>query len=211
MKDLIIETSLRDVALGIYIQGEELFQKKIEKGRGEILSDLLAEGLRESHSTMDEIKRVLITLGPGSFTGLRVGLAFAQGLCFSGKRELFTVSTLAALATGVRSDSKNIIICRSKPGIYYVGVRDANEPLSKALSTEVLMTTEELLAFVQPHHHLLIDTEMEAELLAKLSAESVQDLWAEFSLKNYALFFGVLGPVAVDKAVPNYIQEPYAK
>ncbi len=211
MKDLILETSLRDVALGIFVEGEQLFQKRIEKGRGEILSDLLDEALQSSFSSMDEITRVLVTLGPGSFTGLRVGLAFAQGICFSGKRELYGISTLSALATCAEKETRTIVVTRAKPGLYFVGTKEAQKPIAKELEHEVLMTTEQLVAYTQDYHHLLIDSDQEAELLTQLSVESVSNIWEQFDLKNYAQALEFVSPLPIDQVVPNYIQEPYAK
>ncbi len=211
MKDLILETSLRDVSLGIFVHGEQLFQKRIEKGRGEILSDLLDEALQSSFSSMDEITRVLVTLGPGSFTGLRIGLAFAQGICFSGKRELYGISTLSALATCAVKETRTIVVTRAKPGLYYVGSKNPTDPIAKELEHEVLMTTAQLVEYAKDYHHLLIDSAQEAELLSQLSVELVSDLWEQFDLKNYAQAFKHLPQLPIDQVVPNYIQEPYAK
>ena len=57
--------------------------------RGEILGASVDELLKRLGATLDDVKRVMVTLGPGSFSGLRTGGAFCQGLCFSGKRELY--------------------------------------------------------------------------------------------------------------------------
>jgi tRNA threonylcarbamoyladenosine biosynthesis protein TsaB len=68
------------------------------EARGEILGESLDTLLTRVGATLDDVKRVMVTLGPGSFSGLRTGVAFCQGLCFSGKRELYGVTTLQALA-----------------------------------------------------------------------------------------------------------------
>ena len=68
------------------------------EARGEILGESLDTLLKRVGATLDDVKRVMVTLGPGSFSGLRTGVAFCQGLSFSGKRELYGVTTLQALA-----------------------------------------------------------------------------------------------------------------
>jgi tRNA threonylcarbamoyladenosine biosynthesis protein TsaB len=68
------------------------------EARGEILGESLDTLLTRVGATLNDVKRVMVTLGPGSFSGLRTGVAFCQGLCFSGKRELYGVTTLQALA-----------------------------------------------------------------------------------------------------------------
>jgi tRNA threonylcarbamoyladenosine biosynthesis protein TsaB len=54
--------------------------------------------LRESARALDEVNVVACACGPGSFTGVRVGLSVAKGLCLTGHPRLVTVSTLHALA-----------------------------------------------------------------------------------------------------------------
>jgi len=63
---------------------------------------LLAEATKYLLNSMElkafDIDAVAISSGPGSFTGLRIGAAFAKGLCFDGKTKLVSVPTASALA-----------------------------------------------------------------------------------------------------------------
>ncbi|MBX3729935.1 MAG: tRNA (adenosine(37)-N6)-threonylcarbamoyltransferase complex dimerization subunit type 1 TsaB [Candidatus Sumerlaeia bacterium] len=54
--------------------------------------------LRESSRSLNDVDVVACACGPGSFTGVRVGLSVAKGLCLTGRPGLVTVSTLHALA-----------------------------------------------------------------------------------------------------------------
>ena len=55
--------------------------------------------LAEHATSLARIDRIALSIGPGSFTGLRIGLASALGLAFGTERLLVPVPTLAALAT----------------------------------------------------------------------------------------------------------------
>lgn len=55
--------------------------------------------LSESHTSMRDIEAVAVTSGPGSFTGLRVGLSLAKGLCHAHDLSLLGISTMAAMAS----------------------------------------------------------------------------------------------------------------
>ena len=99
--DLYVDTSRKGVSMALAGMGPDgrVYEEIVNPdGRGEILGSSLDELLGRMNATLDDVKRVMVTLGPGSFSGLRTGVAFCQGLCFSGKRELYGVTTLQALA-----------------------------------------------------------------------------------------------------------------
>ena len=54
--------------------------------------------LQQKGVTMEQLKAIAITAGPGSYTGLRVGMATAKGLCFALQIPLITINTLQAMA-----------------------------------------------------------------------------------------------------------------
>ncbi len=62
---------------------------------------MVAELMAAAGARFADLERIAVTVGPGSFTGLRVGLAFAKGLSLATDRAVFGVSTLAALAEEV--------------------------------------------------------------------------------------------------------------
>jgi tRNA threonylcarbamoyladenosine biosynthesis protein TsaB len=64
------------------------------------ISPAAAGALEMAGMTLNDVTRLALTIGPGSFTGLRIGLAFAKGLVASRGIELATISTLELLACG---------------------------------------------------------------------------------------------------------------
>jgi len=61
--------------------------------------------LEELGRPLGEVEHVALSIGPGSFTGLRIGLASALGLCFGTQRRIVPVPTLAALALSAQAPS----------------------------------------------------------------------------------------------------------
>ena len=55
---------------------------------------------------LDDLDGVVVSVGPGSFTGLRIGMATAKGLCVASEKPLVAVSTLEAIALPIRSPVK---------------------------------------------------------------------------------------------------------
>lgn len=58
----------------------------------------------------DQLDAVAVTIGPGSYTGLRVGLATAKGICYAANKPLIAVNSLYLIAFTVKSGAKDLII-----------------------------------------------------------------------------------------------------
>ena len=118
--DLIVDTSRKGISMALC--ADSVYEEIVDPtGKGEILSASLDSLLAKVGATLDDVKRVMVTVGPGSFSGLRTGVAFCQGLCFSGKRNLYGVTTLQALAcfSGV-ADSDTAVVIRARNGFWYL-------------------------------------------------------------------------------------------
>jgi tRNA threonylcarbamoyladenosine biosynthesis protein TsaB len=68
------------------------------RGHAEALMPLIAAVMSEAHMEFGELDRVAVTVGPGSFTGLRVGVAAARGIALATGKPAVGLTTLAALA-----------------------------------------------------------------------------------------------------------------
>jgi tRNA threonylcarbamoyladenosine biosynthesis protein TsaB len=75
----------------------------------EVLLSRLRDLLQRNHFQLSNLKAVAVSSGPGSFTGLRVGMAVAKGLCWSQQLPLITVPTLEGLAAGVPARLKRVV------------------------------------------------------------------------------------------------------
>jgi tRNA threonylcarbamoyladenosine biosynthesis protein TsaB len=138
--DLVVDCSRKGVSLGLYA-GNAGYELCEPEAKGSELPLLLDKLLAENNFELEQIKRVLATLGPGSFTGIRAGLAFCEGLCFSGKRTLHGISTLRALATHLPHGADSLsfpesgeIVLHARATFYYVG-NSAGETLRQFETT----------------------------------------------------------------------------
>ena len=71
------------------------------RGQEEILIPLVADLLAAHRTTWGQVDCIAVNVGPGSFTGIRVGLAAALGLAFDGDKIIMGVSSLAARAASI--------------------------------------------------------------------------------------------------------------
>ena len=67
-------------------------------------------GLKNSKIALSDIDLVVIANGPGSFTGLRIGLATAKGICMAHRIPLLPINTLELLANNVAFTDRNILV-----------------------------------------------------------------------------------------------------
>jgi tRNA threonylcarbamoyladenosine biosynthesis protein TsaB len=72
--------------------------RRIGRGHADLLMPMIGEALDEAGLTYPDLDRIAVTTGPGSFTGVRVGIAAARGLALALDRPAIGVGTLEALA-----------------------------------------------------------------------------------------------------------------
>jgi tRNA threonylcarbamoyladenosine biosynthesis protein TsaB len=97
---LALDTALSATAVAV-VAGDEVVARLVEpmeRGHQERLAGLVRDAMGEARLAFDRLDRIGVTVGPGSFTGVRVGLAFAKGLALALGIPCVGVGTLAALA-----------------------------------------------------------------------------------------------------------------
>ena len=103
MRLLVIDTALGACTAAVFEDSRPLavrFEPMI-KGHQERLGGLVRDVMAEAGGGFNSLDRIGVTVGPGSFTGLRVGLAFAQGLGAALDRPVVGVSALDALSASL--------------------------------------------------------------------------------------------------------------
>lgn len=78
----------------------------MSRGQSEALMPMIEECLAEAGLAWQDVDLVGVTVGPGTFTGLRIGLAAARGIAFAGKIPLAGVTTCEAVAHAVPEDER---------------------------------------------------------------------------------------------------------
>jgi tRNA threonylcarbamoyladenosine biosynthesis protein TsaB len=99
---LALDTCVDACSVAVLAEGNARawLSEPMSRGHQERLASMTAEALAEAGLEAAALDRIAVTVGPGSFTGLRVGLAFAKGLALALERPCVGVGTLEALAAG---------------------------------------------------------------------------------------------------------------
>ena len=103
MKFLAIETATRQLGIAL-IEDERLlasYEVLAQNPHAVELPAAITRVLHEAHATWKDLAAMVVDIGPGSFTGLRIGLAFVKALCFSSKIPVIGVASLDVLAAGL--------------------------------------------------------------------------------------------------------------
>lgn len=109
---LNIETATRNCSVSIARDGEVIALKEVaESGysHAEKLHVFIEEALLESRLRFSDIQAIAVSQGPGSYTGLRIGVSAAKGLCYALNIPLIAVDTLQVLASQVQINDGLIV------------------------------------------------------------------------------------------------------
>ena len=113
---LAIETGTDICSVALVRDGELLALRESDEGRDHAkrLGVFVDELLRETGVMPDELDAVAVGMGPGSYTGLRIGVSFAKGLCYGLHIPLIAVGSLDALAEVAIEDNEAGILTVDK-------------------------------------------------------------------------------------------------
>lgn len=101
MRVLAIDTALEACAVALLDTEQGILaseSRPMARGHAEALMPLLARVMDRAALEFHELDRIAVTVGPGSFTGLRVGISAARGLALAAAKPAVGLSTLAAYA-----------------------------------------------------------------------------------------------------------------
>ena len=109
---LCIETGTDICSVGLVNNGELISLRESDSGRDHAkkVALFVDELLTENNIAPEQIDAVAVGEGPGSYTGLRIGVSFAKGLCYGTGKPLIAISSLAALTAVACEDYKAGII-----------------------------------------------------------------------------------------------------
>lgn len=127
MTILGIETSTAVCSVGLIRSGNPSIEYSLVESHihSEKLQTLIQDVMKKAGASPWDIDAVAVSVGPGSFTGLRIGLSTAKGLCFSLEKPLLAIPTFeviaAAAARRYNSFERFLIALDAKQSEFYTG------------------------------------------------------------------------------------------
>ena len=138
MKILAIDTSTTHSSCSVmeddYVVGD--FSISQSMSHNEILINMIDEMLLKLNMSINDIDLFVAVTGPGSFTGIRIGVTTIKALAFATNKPIVSVNTIEALCFGVFSSLKKVGIVDARSRRVYYGIYQGyeNKEIKKAIS-----------------------------------------------------------------------------
>jgi tRNA threonylcarbamoyladenosine biosynthesis protein TsaB len=185
MKILGLETSTAVCSVGLHREGKPAVETSLRESHihSEKLLTLVQDVLRAGDTVLEQLDAIAVSIGPGSFTGLRIGLSTAKGLSFALDKPVIAVPTFEAIAECGRQKhpdvSSIVVVIDAKKDEWYVGthrveggeavcvgeveIKTLGEALADAGSPRTLVLTDSVEVVKR---HLKNTTEIEDALVS---------------------------------------------
>jgi len=146
MTTLCIDTSSVTCACTVIKNGEVLADILINNGlnHSQTLLPSIKKVLSESNLTPADIENISVTIGPGSFTGVKISAATVKGFAFTNNTPCTAISTLEALAYNRESDGLVCAVMDARRGMLYNAIFEIKNGKLKRLTEDRQISCEDL-------------------------------------------------------------------
>lgn len=225
MKLLAIDTALAACSVAVLDSGEEkggagsgerlvCASEELGRGHAERLMDMIGEVMAEAGVAFNDLDRIAVTVGPGSFTGLRVGLSVARGLALVLAIPVVGVTTLEAIGEGARRQAAascsgkplEVVLDARRDEVFHQSFAADGTPLCQPEVADIRSVAENMAG------NAIVCGSRARKLadLAGLGANSVVSEAAWPAIED-VVRLGRSAPVQAGGAVPLYLRPPDAK
>jgi tRNA threonylcarbamoyladenosine biosynthesis protein TsaB len=139
---LNIETATKNCSVSVAENGNILTIKEINDGNyshAEKLHPFIQDVLKEANISNDKIDAIAVSKGPGSYTGLRIGVSAAKGLSFAFEKPLISIKTLYSLAHSIVLEEGFIVpMLDARRMEVYSAVYDNNYKQVREIQAEII-------------------------------------------------------------------------
>jgi tRNA threonylcarbamoyladenosine biosynthesis protein TsaB len=158
-------TNVCSVALAGDRQLLSLRESTFKNSHAAVITQFIDEVTKSSNLELSSIDAIAVSKGPGSYTGLRIGVATAKGLCYALDKPLIAIPTLEAMASGIRHLASGIR--ESAVGSRQSAIKILFCPMIDARRMEVYYALyDETLKEIRETRAEIIDEDSFSELLS---------------------------------------------
>lgn len=140
-----IETSTKVCSIAISKNNQLLAMEEVGGAytHAENVNPFIEKVVKKAGINFSDIDAIAVSKGPGSYTGLRIGVSSAKGLCYALNKPLIAIDTLQAMALRMtkQSTNKNLLFCPmidARRMEVYTAIYDANNELIEPISAKII-------------------------------------------------------------------------
>lgn len=146
-KFLAIDASTEGCSVALYVDGSVTVNKEIApQGHTKLLLPMVDAILKAQNLSLGDLTAIACGRGPGSFTGVRIGVSMAQGLALGADLKLIGICDLAAMAYRAAKDTnKNIAVAAidARMSEVYLGIYKVTGQSLEAIIPELVCSPQE--------------------------------------------------------------------
>lgn len=126
MISLLLDTSIKNITISIFKDEKQIyfFHEKIFEDLSVKILPLIDEALKKCSIDIKNIDRIYVVTGPGSFTGIRIGLTIIKVLAWSLNKEIIPISSLELMATTDCEAELVVPYIDARRGNCFIGIYD---------------------------------------------------------------------------------------
>ncbi|PCM40157.1 tRNA (adenosine(37)-N6)-threonylcarbamoyltransferase complex dimerization subunit type 1 TsaB [Mammaliicoccus sciuri] len=185
MTTLLIDTSNQPLAVALVKDGNVLinYQSNIKKNHSLQLMPVIESLMDEAQLTPQSLSEIVVANGPGSYTGLRIGITTAKTMAYTLDISLYEVSSLKALAATYNNENDFIVpLFDARRDHVFAGVYQYKDDKLETIKEDSYMSIEALNQFLKSQNHpyifighdaLKLQDKLEGRSLSKLPDASI--------------------------------------
>ena len=214
MNILVLDTSSEKFSLLIVKNNKIIlnYSKILKRTYSKNLIPIIKKYLNKNKLQINKINSIFISLGPGSFTGIRIGIAAVKGISLPHKINVYGFSNMEILINSIRKDLKKkvVIILKSKKEDYYYQIFNSNKKPLKKIS---FFSLNDLPNFLFNKNFYLFG-DLDKRLLSEIKKRRKMEIIEEKNLNTFLLFKQLKSKLLINKIKllqPLYVYDHYAK
>lgn len=201
MITLFIDTSCNDVSIALIKDNTILssITKTLPNQHSIYTTSYIDKVLKEAKLAANNIDKIMVVNGPGSFTGVRIGVTIAKVFAYIQKKDLICLSSLKIRAISTKHDCCLSLINANR-GNYYIGLYNKD---NHEIIKEQFNNTEEVIKLIEKYNPTIVsdnDLTINEIPISKTKLDII-------SIVNYYKNYPNINP---HLAVPNYLKLPQA-
>lgn len=199
MISLFIDTSLSDIYVAVVRDDMVLasISRSVPNKHSVYATSFLDQVIKEASIDVKEIDKIMVVNGPGSFTGLRIGVTIAKSLAYLLEKDVICLSSLKIRAISVSHDYCMSLI-DARHDNYYMGLYDKN---NNCVIQEEFVHKDRVLEKIHKYHPLVISDK-------NFMIEDVEVLKVALDINKIVHYYKDSDMINAHLVVPNYLKLP---